>query len=154
MTQQFKEALINEGFSDPESFKGCTDEEIQQVMQAQNVKRLPEQFIEYLEVMGHGGISEIFISDDADYHSMLVLKASLNDEVEFYNHSFSLPKDAFVFSGHQNVLFGYFLTDNNDDNPSVFQFGSEQEDAQMMNNTLTDYFEDKIIACRSSKRER
>ena len=152
MTRQLKEALINEGLRLPDAFKGCSDEEIQQLMQAQNVKRLPEQFIEYLEVMGHGGISEIFISDDADYHSMLYLKESLLNEIESDNPKFVLPDNAFVFFGHHDVQFNYFLTENNDD-PSVYSFIPGRDDyPQVSHNKLSDYFEAVLQLFRRLKR--
>lgn len=141
MTQHLKEALIREGFRNPDAFKGCTDEEIQEVMQAQNVKRLPATFVEYLKVMGHGGITEILLGDNANYNSMLFLKKNFIEEVESYSPDFTLPNDVFVFFGHHDYEFAYFLTDNRDDDPPVFRHIIGDEDAQKGAQSFTEYLE-------------
>lgn len=148
MTQQLKKSLINEGFSSPDSFKGCTDEEIQQVMKTQNVKRLPATFVEYLRVMGHGGLPRLFAGDDIGFHAMLYLKKTLLNEIRLYSPNFTLPGDAFVFFGHHDYEFQYFLTDNDDNDPLVLQFGSEDDNSRILNNKLSEYFDDILEVSR------
>jgi len=151
MTQNLKEALINEG-RPPELFKGCTNEEIQQVMKVQNVKRLPSTFVEYLQIMGHGGIAEILLGDSADFNSMLYLKESLIDQVESYSPNFTLPNNVFVFFGHQDVEFRYFLTDNSDDDPPVFMHIIDDDDAKVVAQSFTEYLETMLNLFRKLKR--
>lgn len=151
MTQKLKEALINEG-RQPEDFIGCTDEEIQLVMKIQNVKRLPKTFIGYLQVMGHGGISEILLGDSADYQSMLYLKESLIEQVDSYSPDFTLPSNVFVFFGHQDVEFRYFLTDNSDDDPPVFMHIIDDDDAKVVAQSFTEYLASLLNLYRKLKR--
>jgi len=59
---------------------GCTVEEIESLMAAQSVTDLPLAYRAYLEIMGKGGISNLYGMDPMQYNVVLRAKSSFLSE--------------------------------------------------------------------------
>lgn len=142
----FKQRLINERFIGATNFVPCSMEEIQAAMEAQHVKRLPQMFIDYLSVMGNRGFSINIHSDaDDDCKALLTLKEWLIQYIEEEKTmdrplDLELPDDAFVFFNRIGIVWRWFLTDNDDDNPPVYQLNTDTSKIHRFD-TMTDYLE-------------
>ena len=124
--------------------EGLTDEEIQEVMDAQDVSQLPLKFRQYLEVLGNKGAFRGQTSSSWGYDFMLVLKKYLYESrteagVED-NDNFTAPADAFVFWGHGGYEYHYILTANHPVDSPVFIW-SEEKGVYMYRNSIEDYFD-------------
>lgn len=154
MTEQLKQSLIKERFRKPDEFVGCTDEEIQYIMRDQHVNQLPAIFVEYLKVMGHKGVAELFVGDDMDYESMIGLKKQLLNLIVDEGTGFVLPDDAFVFFTHHGDIYRYFLTGNNNANPAVFVYSLGDTSAKIGVETFSDYLNGILQVFRNLRNKR
>jgi hypothetical protein len=119
-------SFINEitelGYMKPDTIIGCDDREIQEIMSAQNVMRLPKIYDFFLRKLGKKAGS--FLSGDDFLHpSVLELKQELIETLKIRPIAkFQLPEKAFVFWMHQGYQFMYFVLNknNDDDDPRVF----------------------------------
>ena len=111
-------------------FKGCTKEEIQQVMEAQKVNRLPKVYIEFLEFAGKQG--RLHLNDEVwtFYHHkwIFTMKEFLKKMLELHKSvDWELEEDAFVFiRSDRGIDYLYFLTENDEDDPPVYFFSEEE----------------------------
>jgi len=101
---------------------GCTDKEIELVRVGQQVKRLPQSYIEFARVLG-GGVGKMVSGSTMRCSHLIDIKPKLNNHYQdkLIEFNFSLPPDAFIFR-YSRELFIYFHTDNEDDNPVCYQF--------------------------------
>jgi len=142
----FKHRLINERLMSEDRMIPCSMDEIQAVMDAQHVKRLPQLFIDYLNLMGNGGFSiNIHSGANENGKALLTLKERFIEYIEEFKDTkrpinVELPDDAFVFFDHVSILWRWFLTDNNDDNPSVYELNTSTLEIRTYDK-MTDYFE-------------
>ncbi len=117
-------------------FVGCTDDEINQMMTAQQVTQLPEVYRQFLLRMGKGESGIFHDHIDETYPALLDLKAEalfyLENEAQLIpvnaNSRYTLPADAFVFSGRLSEQFYYFLMDNLGEDADVFYLGPNETD--------------------------
>jgi hypothetical protein len=119
-------SFINEitelGYMKPDTIIGCDDREIQEIMSAQNITRLPKIYDFFLRKLGKKA-GNFSIGDEFLYSSLLYLKQFLIEELEMTpDVTFQLPEQAFVFWMHEGYQFMYFVLDenNDDDDPRVF----------------------------------
>jgi hypothetical protein len=124
-----------------EYFKGCTQEEIDSLIKAQNVKRLPEVFLQYLKTMGKRGLSAVYTGSDWGISTMTYTKAWLFEDMDKDDEYFTWPEDAFIFFSHGGYEIRYFLTDNDNDNPPVYQYTEGIDDAIELAPSITEYFD-------------
>ncbi len=143
----FKQRLIDERFIGATSFVPCSMEEIQAAMDAQHVKRLPQLFIDYLSVMGNRGFSiNIHGGANENCKALLTLKERFKKYIEQESKNtenpldVELPDDAFVFFDYVGILWRWFLTDNDDDNPPIYELNASESEITTFD-TMTDYFE-------------
>ena len=108
-------------------------------------------FVEYLKVMGHKGVAELFRGEDADYESMIELKKQLQDLIEVTPTKFVLPDDAFVFFTHHGDDYRYFLTDNNDDDPVIFTYNLGDDNARIATDKYSKYLNAILQIFRKQK---
>lgn len=97
---------------------GSTDEEIEQLRIAQNVKRLPQAYIDFIKTLGNGG-GNMFKGITIEWDRLLDIKSETEGLREEFG--FDLPSDAFVFEARYDYLI-YFHTDNEEDNPICYRF--------------------------------
>lgn len=72
--EDLKQLLMQKCYIRSSDFKVCTPEEIEAVMAAQGVKRLPQMFRRYLELMGNAGMNSIYTGSDWRCREMHSLK--------------------------------------------------------------------------------
>lgn len=101
-------------------FEGCSQEDIQEMMKAQKVKRLPRVFREYQEVLGNRGPLRSLRSGFWKCEDIKTMKDDFIEDIRINGFDYQLPDDAFLFWTHDLIRTLYFLTDNTDDNPPVF----------------------------------
>lgn len=136
-----KEVLIANKICREDKFKGCSPDEIEAVMREQGVKRLPRIYREFLEVQGKEGLGEnAYASSDWSCGVIGELKEDAIRNRNSYDPEIKLPEDIFVFFGHHDYEFLYFLTDNDDDNPPVYRYAVESGETKLVTETLTEYY--------------
>jgi hypothetical protein len=137
--KQLKQRMIKEQRTKDAVCKGCTKEEIKAMMDSQNVKRLPKIFRQYLEVLGDGGLNAW--SGIGRCHNIKIFKEDIIYNMKRWGDGETLPDDAFVFFNHHDVEFRYFLTDNDDDNPPVYEYIESSGDPIQIAKSITEYFD-------------
>lgn len=123
---------------------GCSNEEIENLMKAQGVSRLPRFYREYLEVMGKQGIMSINAGSDWSYEQLLTIKQDWQHFLSREKFDFVIPEKSFIFFQHGGYDLRYFMTDHdNDDAPTYYweQDDSEQGYKVSASVTLREYFE-------------
>lgn len=130
---------------DPESLahwygvdKGFTSEEIEAVMHAQKVKRLPAIYREYLETMGHNA-ADMFLGANWEYEYLLEGKQQLVDMLSERPQYPSLPDEMFVMLSFQTTGFFLFPTENDDD-PPVFFYHEGDLTFTLIAKSVSDWF--------------
>jgi hypothetical protein len=109
-------------------------------MEAQGVKRLPQTFRELLEHAGYG-VQVLFMGDASGYRDLLELKDELKTSMsEDLKYKDQFPEDAFVFVTHLASWFAFFLTDNDNDDPPVYQY-NENTRLEITEASVSEYFE-------------
>jgi hypothetical protein len=138
MTEMFSiDNLINKlielDIAKPDEILGCTPEEILELQQHQGIAFLPELYREFLEKMGKG--AGLFLQHlECFYPELLHLKDEVKTELLHLKDevktellqpdltTFKLPDDAFVYMTNQGYEFFYFLTHNQDDDPTIYHY--------------------------------
>lgn len=148
----FKNLLIENKILRAESFKGCSPETINTIMVKQSVKRLPRVYYDFLLIQGKAGLGRNFyLGSSWSCETLKYLKDDLIDNTKRYDSDFSLPEDAFVYFGHQDYEFQYFLTDNDNDDPPNYRYVVGHGEAIMIRESLTEYYKG-IIEHMTSRR--
>jgi hypothetical protein len=106
-------------------YEGLSEVEIQQVMEVQQIERLPKIYIEVLQTMGKtsGGIL-------GNFRKLLTVKQSMFSILEHNQRNYNgiaAPTDVFVFdetNGDEFFFFETRSTQNNPQNPPVFYYRS------------------------------
>jgi hypothetical protein len=144
--EALKQKLISLGLVGHLSFEGCSADEIQELMKAQNTKYLPQVYIEFLETMGkkHGN----FLFGLRTYPAIKSIKDRAKSIIDRFNEdsskTFQLPDDAFVFIESDGFAFCYFHTDSQEIDPPVFCFLDEPEIERPQYKSLSDFFDNSI----------
>ncbi|MGJ3238825.1 MAG: SMI1/KNR4 family protein [Anaerolineae bacterium] len=123
---------------------GCTTEEIENLMKAQGVSRLPRFYREYLEVMGKQGIMSINAGSDWSYERLLTIKQKWQASLKMNNFDFIIPEKSFIFFQHGGYDYRYFMTDHDNDDAPIYYWeedDSEQGYRVYPKKTLREYLE-------------
>lgn len=105
------------GKHDFQQIIGCSEKEISDIMRAQNVKKLPRFYVEYLKIFGKQS-GDLFLGFDIDMKGIMGLKSKEHFE-RFIPH-FQLKDNMFIFRGQQDHTFLYFLTDADPVDPPAY----------------------------------
>lgn len=128
---------------------GFTDDEIQQVKDAQSIKILPKLFKTYLKHMGHNGFNRIWVGSDFNFQSMLFDKDLLVGNIDFFNSSkdetVKLPENIFVFISHQGHSFYFFVSETKDSNPPIYSYSEGAHKIIKVADNLSSFFVEDII---------
>ncbi len=122
-------------------FIGLSEQEIQQVAEAQGVTHLPLVFREFLRVMGKqmGGM---FIGADVGLRLLLKLKSALiaemQSEREFHVIP-TLPENAIVFLVYQGVEFFWFEALPDVDDPPVMLYIQQESEFLKVADRLSEW---------------
>lgn len=140
--EHFKRQLVDNRILTAHAIEGCSSEEIETVIKAQQVKRLPRIFREYLETMGKKGLGyNPYMGASWGCGPMKFLKDWARNSISRKGASFVLPTDAFVFYDQGEDVYLYFRTDNEDDNPPVHQYTVSSGVVVQLYDSLTAYFD-------------
>lgn len=109
------------------TFIGCSQEEIEEIMQAQGVKRLPRIYKEFLEVHGKKGV---FLTSSSAWNceDLKTLKQAVIDDLKMNNFPLAIPDDAFVFYSNYAGRIFYFLTDHEKDDCPVYLLADDDSE--------------------------
>lgn len=99
-------------------FEGCTDDEIEQVKEFQNIAYIPQSYQDLLRVMGHSGLSYIAMGE-ADWNSLEEAKRDFVKTMRF--DKINYPNDLLVFCSELDTYY-FFRTKGQDDNPTVYGY--------------------------------
>ena len=113
--------LLRLRIATPEQIVGCTEDEIQQIKQRQNILHLPAFYFDFLRFMGHSAGNLFFRSGLAYYPDLLTLKNLAIAEPRVG----TIPENAFVFLV-DDERFMYFLTSDESDDAAVHCYDDNQ----------------------------
>lgn len=123
---------------------GCTDNEIEKIMNAQNVSFLPESYKQVLKLMGKSGLDRAIFCDSL-YNDLLSMK-QYGKELFDYVDNVALPDDAFVFAMHHGYILWYFPTSIRLENPPVYGYKEEDPNTKKIQDQLSDFWTSSIEA--------
>lgn len=107
--------------------RGCTEKEVAKLEDQIGLK-LPKAYKEFMIWAGNG-LGTFEIGSEFYYDQDLVdLQRMANDLLLENNFPQKLPKDSFVFWGHQGYMFCFFLTSEGDDPPVHYYRESFEKD--------------------------
>lgn len=112
---------------DFQAIEGCTDEEIERLKTAQNVKNIPQVYLDYLRHFGRKS-GDFFIGYDVNLEQALHLKEGAIRMINRFLPNHEIPSDSFFFLGDQAVNYWYFRTDNKEYDPPVYVVSEIFED--------------------------
>ena len=124
------------------TYEGCSKAEIQEAMQAQEVKRLPKVYREFLETMGkQAGYLGLLWRSGIYYkcNHILYMKRDLRRQMKA-SFNLSMPDDIFVFYQDIGDTFLFFYTDNEDDDPPVYLFNDDESYFRLVSESLSEFF--------------
>ena len=138
--------------------KGFTEQEVQAVMQAQGVKRLPKLYLELLLMAGHFGGHRLHpgksAGDEDLYFDLISAKEDILETMSYDEKTRpSLPDNAFVFVNDLSSLFLFFLTNNDEDDPPVYRYYEETEAPTIKWPSLSTFF-NEVIEWRAEQKEK
>lgn len=137
-------------------FIGCSEDEIREEMNVQNIERIPEVYRQFLMVMGKQP-AYFLIGIDATYAWLKHIKNSFYSLIEKDNRKLraenkpivTVTDDVFVFFSQQSHSFIFFYTNNEEENPPVYRYinyiDEEEEDfkygeIEKISESLSDWF--------------
>lgn len=125
---------------------GCTDAEIEAVMKAQGISKLPKAYREYLETMGKHGIMSWATHDSWSYESLLSFKDVLKGTYDDLEIEYDLPDDVFIIYKYLDTEFHYFRTNEDEFGYPIYMWTDRQNSDGRpysiirLTETLQDYF--------------
>ncbi len=140
--QQLAHDIVAAGFASPEDLRGCSRAEID-ALQEKFAITLPQLYVEWLTIMGHGA-GQFLKGSDAFFPALLELREGAEELLAEAGGKFTLPQDAFVFLMHQGYQFLYFRTNHFDPDPPVTHFIEGKVPSQAWDH-ISDYFQQVLI---------
>jgi hypothetical protein len=150
-----KSKLMEAGLAAPNSFQGCTDEEIRS-LESQLSIRLPKCYRDFLAVMGRAA-GKFLVGTDYSFPKMLDFRKDAEALLRVNQSDFKLPPTAFVFIFHQGYTFLFFRCDDGADDPPVLMFTEADKAPRKVFDSFTAWLltavEDDIAAYRDLKED-
>lgn len=106
------EPLINAGYVSRETIQGCSEQQMNNLMAAQNVATLP---VRYVEFMRFGGKNPYWLSQDGEWDLAWLLDAkhvARKIVVGDYASDFTPFRNSYIFQTHQGYMFYYFTAED------------------------------------------
>ncbi|MCC7085001.1 MAG: SMI1/KNR4 family protein [Pirellulales bacterium] len=120
-----RQQLIEAGVATPESFVGCTLEEINSIESHFSV-RLPKAYRDFLLEMGRDA-GDFLVGMDYTFPLMLGFRDSAEDWLRESGSVFKLPTNAYVFFSDPGGAFSFFYCDGEQDPPVTVFIETELE---------------------------
>jgi hypothetical protein len=127
----------------PRQFIGASQQEIEEVKEAQKVDYQPAIYEEFLAEMGHGA-GYFYRGEFYTVERLLKLKYQLLEEMKKDQAQPNFPDDAFVFRGHHGYEFLFFITREKHENPPVYIYVSGQGEPKQIYDALVDHWNDEV----------
>jgi hypothetical protein len=147
-----KSKLLESGLAGAESFKGCTQEEIESL--ERRSLPLPQCYRDFLSVMGCAA-GEFLVGTDYSFPKMLEFRRDAEALLQSSQSDFKLPPTGFVFMFHQGYTFLFFDCHDNPDDPPVFMFTEGEKKPRKVSSSFSAWLltavEDDIAAYREAK---
>ncbi len=141
--EEFAKKLIASHLVYPNKVSGWTAQEIQTLMEKQGVERLPEVFRSYFAHVGYGSEC-LFLGESYGYGAMTVLKDFMKSTMaKDKKYADQFREDAFVFVSHNGYWYAFILTDNEDDDPPVYQY-EEDNFLKITHAHLSEFFNELL----------
>jgi hypothetical protein len=145
-----KRKLLDAGLAGPNSFAGCTEEEVQSI-EARFSIRLPKCYRDFLVVMGRTA-GEFLVGTDYSFPKMLEFRKGAEELIQTCQSNFKLSSTAFVFMFHQGYTFLFFDCHGDPDDPPVLMFTETGNEPREVANSFSSWLlvavEDDIVANR------
>ncbi len=142
--QDLRDAILENNLirERPEAFvEGCTETDIENIRLDQGVTRLPQLYIDFALLMGNG--SGILFDSNTKCWKLIGVKDRIENEnmfgKDFREANYELPDDAYIFIEHPD-FFAYFLTDNDNDNPTVYRWSIQNDTNPQKLGSLWEFF--------------
>jgi hypothetical protein len=134
--------LLHRNVADPHTMRGCSDDELKMLEQLSVNQFLPMTYKKLMSLLGHqsGGA---FLRD-WNYEFSAVKRMQQSARRSSALNQIALPATAYIFMNMVGTNYYYFLTEDRDDNPSVYVY-TEGEEPQQATTNFTD-FVDLLIA--------
>lgn len=133
-----KAKILDKGLASESELRGCTEEDILILIQKQHVTRLPDSYKEFLRAIGRNA-SRLWLATEYTYDELIRLKDDALKLLEQNGNPIALPDDAFVFHMIEGLMFYYFHTQNEDNDPSVYIYSEIEHEHSKVNERLSDY---------------
>lgn len=134
-------SLTKKGLSQKDDFRGCSDEEIQEIESFYDIK-LPESYHLFLKKMGKS--AGIFMSGtDMFYRHLFELREGAIELLEESDADYTLPKEMFVFSMHQGYEFCCFDVTGSPD-PKVYQYMEDDDEPSVVWESFSRYLKEML----------
>jgi hypothetical protein len=104
--KEFRGYLVSEGLAKSENFTGCTEEEIQHLMDVQQVEKIPKLYYDFLILMGKRPYP-LMVGTDWSYKHLLEIKEWSIELIQEEGEDPSLLDDALVIAMHQGYMMYY-----------------------------------------------
>jgi SMI1-KNR4 cell-wall len=119
---QVLDRLLKEGLVSARRFKGCSENEIREIMADQQVVRLPAEYVRFLQRIGKGA-GPYLCGTDTFYPQIITIeiRAAAADLFRESDTGIQLSPDAFVFAMHQGYQVFWFPSVMDDD-PKVIMY--------------------------------
>lgn len=127
-----------------DDFTGCSQAEIDTLMEPQGVTFLPETYCQFMMEMGKSA-KQLFTRDSE--HTCKYSGENKADAIEILtenNSSLQLPSDVFVFITYEVVGFAYFHTQPENDNPPVYSYYRGGLEFKLEANSFTEFLFAKV----------
>jgi hypothetical protein len=145
-----KSKLLEAGLAGPNSFEGCTEEEIQ-CLEARFSLHLPKCYRDFLVVMGRAA-GKFLVGTDYSFPKMLDFRKEAEGLLRTSQSNFKLSPTAFVFMFHQGYTFLFFDCHGDPDDPPVLMFTEAENEPREVANSFSSWLltavEDDIAAYR------
>jgi hypothetical protein len=148
-----KSKLLESGLAGRDSFKGCTEEEIDS-LECRFALRLPQCYRDFLAVMGRSA-GDFLVGTDYSFPKMLEFRKDAEGLLQTSQSDFKLPSTAFVFMFHQGYTFLFFDCSDDSDDPLVFMFTEAEKEPRKVSDSFSAWLltavDDDIAAYRELK---
>lgn len=148
-----KSKLLEGGLARQDSFKGCTEEEIESLERRFGL-RLPQCYRDFLAVMGRAA-GDFLVGTDYSFPKLLEFRKDAEELLRTSQSDFKLTPTAFVFMLHQGYTFLFLDCDDDPDDPPVFMFTEAEKELRKVSDSFSAWLltavQEDIAACRELK---
>lgn len=128
--------IIDKQLATEAQLQGCSEHEIQQIIQQQNVSSLPTIYKQFLLTVGKNA-GNLWYRTGYTCDILGELKADAIRLLARDGNPIILPEDAFVFHMQEGIIFYYFCVGNDD--PPVFVYSEIEYTHEQVDEKLSDY---------------